>query len=108
MLNVTVTRSHSESGSIVGTAGKSNKKFDLSWNSHELWINGRMNPEDHPLEGHAEHIFDVCETRLVKMGVAVEKGETPFVAHIKNNKIVKITALTEDSTKADWEAAELV
>ena len=54
--NLQAKSRNAESGSIKGTL--KGKKFEVSWNSHELKINGSVNPEDHP---HEETAWTICQ-----------------------------------------------
>ena len=63
---LTIIRNHSESGSITGTVEtkRGPRDVDFSWGSHDLWINGRRNPEDHPLEKKANAIFEEANEQI--------------------------------------------
>ena len=61
--NLKIVRHHCESGSVIGEY--LGKNLDYSWNSHELWINGKLNPEDHPAEEIAQRIFEECEEHIL-------------------------------------------
>lgn len=88
--NLKIRRNHSESGSITGTFGK--RTVDYSWNSHELWINGRCNPEDHPFETIAHELFDACEEQI-KQDFPLREDqdihEVPFEATIGTGRVVE-------------------
>jgi len=86
---VDISRRHSESGRI---AGKINgRRIEYSWNSHELWINGRCNPEDHPLEEVAQELFETLEEHIktiAAINADTDIHEIPFEAIILDGEIV--------------------
>lgn len=91
--NLTLVRSHSEFGSIQGVFGKKNKPIDYSWGSHELWINGRCNPEDHPFEEIANSLFEACNAIILRdhPEAVTEHGEVnevPFTAKVGPHRTI--------------------
>lgn len=98
---LTITRRHSESGDIQGVFGKKSKPIDYSWNSHELWINGRCNPEDHPFESVAESLFEACNEQIRREHPeAIEKhgdvNEVPFEAKVGPGRIIESLKIVEE------------
>lgn len=95
-----IDRRHCESGSVEGTWGKSSIPVDYSWNSHELWINGRCNPEEHPLEEKVREIFEECHEEIRRKYPTLRSDkdiwDVPFTADFdrKNgvsNLVISIT-----------------
>jgi hypothetical protein len=67
-IDLNVVRKNSESGEIKGKYKK--KLVDYSWDSHDLWINGLRNPDDHPFERVADEILSSID-RILDSGMVV-------------------------------------
>lgn len=97
---LTITRHNSESGSIQGTIKTKNgpRQIDYSWNSHELWINGRLNPEDHPFEQKAMDIFEEADSIIAANWTKTceDKADIPFTAkYTKSQNVHDLQILLE-------------